>query len=108
MKVRSVVASLILFSISLTAQNVRPPFPVKRLETPETWRADGWAAIEAAKHQKIRNGKAKNVILFLGDGLGVSTMTAARIFEGQMRGESGEENRLSWENFPNTAFSKTY
>ena len=31
-------------------------------------------------------GGTKNVILFLGDGMGVSTVTAARIFEGQLMG----------------------
>jgi alkaline phosphatase len=46
--------------------------------------------------------------LFIGDGMGVSTLTAARIFEGQKRGESGEENRLSFEEFPFSALSKTY
>lgn len=40
--------------------------------------------------------------------MGVTTLTAARILEGQMRGESGGENRLSFENFPYTALSKTY
>ena len=40
--------------------------------------------------------------------MGVSTLTAARIFEGQQRGESGEENRLSFEEFPFSALSKTY
>src|SRR3982751_30481 len=40
--------------------------------------------------------------------MGVSTLTAARIFEGQQRGESGEENRLSFEQFPYSALSKTY
>lgn len=93
---------------SLLGQALRPPFPVKRVESPETWRRGGWAAIDAAKRQKIRTGKAKNVILFIGDGMGVSTTTAARIFEGQLRGESGEENRLSFEDFPFSAFSKTY
>ena len=110
MKIRSSLGALLVFSLmtSLVAQTVRPVFPVKRVESPDTWRADGWSAIDAAKRLKVRNGKAKNVILFLGDGLGVSTMTAARIFEGQLRGESGEENRLSWEEFPYTALSKTY
>ena len=37
--------------------------------------------------------RAKNVILFVGDGLGVSTVTAARIFEGQQRGADGEFER---------------
>lgn len=52
--------------------------------------------------------RARNVILFIGDGMGISTVTAARIFEGQTRGETGEENQLSFENFPSLALSKTY
>ena len=51
---------------------------------------------------------AKNVILFVGDGMGVSTITAARIFDGQSRGEPGEENVLPFERFPNLALVKTY
>src|ERR1043165_1520858 len=98
----------LLLIASLVGQAVRDPFPVKRAESAATWTRDGWAAIDAAKGQKIRTGPAKNVILFIGDGMGVSTRTAARIFEGQMRGESGEENRLSFENFPYSALSKTY
>jgi alkaline phosphatase len=53
-------------------------------------------------------GRAKNVILFIGDGMGISTVTAARILEGQLRGESGEENQLSFERFPDVALIKTY
>lgn len=52
--------------------------------------------------------KAKNVILFLGDGMSMTTVAAARIFEGQSRNQSGEENLLSFETMPFTAFSKTY
>ena len=50
----------------------------------------------------------KNVILFIGDGMGPTTVTAARIFDGQSRGESGEENVLSFEEFPHVALVKTY
>ena len=52
--------------------------------------------------------KAKNVILFIGDGMGISTITAARIFDGQSKGMSGEGNTLSFEAFPNLALVKTY
>ncbi|MFM7377359.1 MAG: alkaline phosphatase [Erythrobacter sp.] len=52
--------------------------------------------------------RAKNVILFIGDGMGISTITAARIYDGQKRGETGEENQLSFEKFPNVALVKTY
>ena len=50
----------------------------------------------------------RNVILFLGDGMGVSTVTAARIFQGQQQGLAGEEHLLSFERFPNVALVKTY
>lgn len=53
-------------------------------------------------------GKARNVILFLGDGMSLTTVAAARILDGQRKGGPGEENLLSWEQFPATAFSKTY
>lgn len=105
---RIVAAATVAAIVTTSFGQVAPPFPIKRIETPETWRRDGWNAIDEAKNTKLRKGKAKNVILFIGDGMGVSTLTAARIFEGQQRGESGEENRLSFEQFPFSALSKTY
>ena len=51
---------------------------------------------------------AKNAILFVGDGMGIATVTAARILAGQQRGATGEENLLSFEELPYTALSKTY
>ncbi|GAA4895835.1 alkaline phosphatase [Ferrimonas pelagia] len=53
-------------------------------------------------------GNAKNVILFVGDGMGISTVTAARILEGQLRGKLGEEHVLSFGQFPFTGLAKTY
>lgn len=54
------------------------------------------------------SAQAKNVIFFLGDGMGISTVTAARIFAGQARGASGEEYSLAFDKFPNLALIKTY
>ena len=53
-------------------------------------------------------GSAKNVILFVGDGMGLSTVTAARILEGQDKGLLGEENTLSFGTFPFAGLVKTY
>ena len=53
-------------------------------------------------------GRAKNVILFIGDGMGVSTLTAARIFQGQRQGIDGASNRLTFERFPDLALVATY
>jgi len=61
-----------------------------------------------AKTGSTANGRARNVILFIGDGMGVSTITAARILEGQQRGDSGEQNHLSFEDFPYSALVRTY
>ncbi|QLE08178.1 alkaline phosphatase [Pseudoalteromonas shioyasakiensis] len=54
------------------------------------------------------SGKAKNVILFVGDGMGISTVTAARIMAGQLEGKLGEEHQLSFETLPFSGFAKTY
>lgn len=74
----------------------------------DPWNQQGVAALEAAKAVQPINGPAKNLILFIGDGMGVSSVTAGRIFDGQLRGESGEENILSFDAFPYVALSKTY
>jgi len=76
--------------------------------TPDEWFAAGQRAVQEAKQLTPTKTHAKNVILFIGDGMGVATVTAARILDGQSRGESGEENRLSFEKFPYVALSKTY
>lgn len=52
--------------------------------------------------------QAHNLILFIGDGMGLTTATAARILEGQLAGGTGEENLLAFEEFPHTALAKTY
>lgn len=72
------------------------------------WRADGEAALAARKAAKPNRKAAKNVILFLVDGMDTTTITAARIYDGQTRGEEGEENFLSFERFPSLAMAKTY
>ncbi|MFM8354367.1 MAG: alkaline phosphatase [Gammaproteobacteria bacterium] len=50
----------------------------------------------------------RNVILFVGDGMGISTITATRILAGQLAGQTGEEYVLPFERFPNVALVKTY
>ena len=54
------------------------------------------------------SASAKNVVFFLGDGMGISTITAARIFAGQLQGANGEEFDLAFDRFDNVALIKTY
>lgn len=79
-------------------------------ETPEFWLESGKNSIIAAEKLNPNEHYAKNVILFVGDGMGVSTVTAARILEGQSKpnNRGGEENSLSFERLPYLALSKTY
>jgi len=77
-------------------------------ETPEDWMTNGANTINNKANLNIDERPAKNVILFVGDGMGISTVTAARILEGQLAANNGEENFLSFEKFPNVAMVKTY
>ena len=61
-----------------------------------------------AAAQAEQTFKAKNVILFVGDGMGITTLTASRIMAGQMEGKSGEEGLLSFEELTYSAQIKTY
>lgn len=82
-------------------------------ESSVRWYEQGEQAIEKAMldaYNAASNSRsyAKNIILFVGDGMGVSTVTAARIYEGQLEGKAGEENRLFFETLPYQGMSKTY
>jgi alkaline phosphatase len=80
------------------------------VETPKFWIDSGKASLDKADRIANNKKKAKNVILFIGDGMGISTVAASRIFEGQSQpgNRGGEEHSLSFEKFPHVALSKTY
>uniref|UniRef100_A0A3Q3RKM7 alkaline phosphatase n=2 Tax=Mastacembelus armatus TaxID=205130 RepID=A0A3Q3RKM7_9TELE len=72
------------------------------------WNNKGLQALQKALNIEPNVQQAKNVILFLGDGMGITTVTAARILKGQLAGKSGEETSLVMDTFPYMALSKTY
>ncbi|MCE0495239.1 alkaline phosphatase [Vibrio salinus] len=74
----------------------------------DAWYKEAQRQIAKAKANKPIDKQAKNVILFVGDGMSIGTITASRIFEGQRQGMSGEEYRLNMETLPHLALSKTY
>lgn len=83
---------------------------VPTIQRPDGETVDWWfrAGAATAHKQGSGHGRARNIILFLGDGMSLPTVAAARIMEGQRRGQPGEENMLSFERFPYTALSRTY
>ncbi|NXE83714.1 PPBI phosphatase, partial [Cochlearius cochlearius] len=77
-------------------------------ENPSFWNKQAAAAIEASLNIQPRISQAKNLILFLGDGFGIPTITATRILKGQEQGNLGPETPLALDAFPYVALSKTY
>ncbi|KAK2166860.1 hypothetical protein LSH36_34g03074 [Paralvinella palmiformis] len=51
---------------------------------------------------------AKNVILFIGDGMGISTQTPTRFLKAQLAGKLITDTSLSWERFDASGLIKTY
>ncbi len=112
MKIKALV--LVLLSINFCAcahnQNKLHVYknPKLKKESPNWWYQQGKNKVKQLADEKHYPKHAKNVILFIGDGMNISTITASRIFQGQSKGNTGEENQLSFEKFPQTALSKTY
>ncbi len=100
------VAAAVLGGSALPAMAATPA--VQGPESVQEWYEAGNQFIRESKRLHANERKAKNVILFIGDGMGMSTVTAARILEGQLNGKPGEENRLFFETLPYVALSKTY
>jgi len=59
------------------------------------------ASIQAAGANAV-DARAKNIIFFLGDGMGINTLTAARIYA------VGEDGELAIDKLPESSFVKTF
>lgn len=107
---QSLIAGAVALATIATAQaDYKNRFKYKKVlpeyQTENPYFAEGESYVDGRAYFP---GRTKNVILFIGDGMGVSTVTAARILEGQLNGMDGEENNLSFDLFPSTGLAKTY
>ena len=50
--------------------------------------------------------RAQTSQMFLGDGMGIPSITAGRILKGQLQGRSGEETKLAMDKFHHVGLSK--
>ena len=111
----ALAAMLLAACVHAPAPTADAPAAVAAIDVPAIARPQGetaawWYRAGAARAAAngAMAGRASNVILFLGDGMSLTTVAAARILEGQRSGAAGEENALAFERFPHTALSKTY
>lgn len=80
--------------------------PAAAMDPPEWYRTG--TELVSERRAALDPAPARNVILFVGDGMSLATVAAARILEGQRRGGTGEEHLLAFERFAHTALAKTY
>ena len=92
--IASALTAIFAQGAALPAQAAEPV--VQGPESVQDWYNNGQRFIHQSRHLRAEHRHAKNVILFVGDGMGISTLTAARILEGQLNAKPGEENRLSF------------
>ena len=64
------------------------------------WRDLGRKELEEALSYQWNTNRAKNVIVFVGDGMSPDTITASRIYR------AGETSHLAWEKFPHIGILK--
>ncbi|XP_043108629.1 alkaline phosphatase, tissue-nonspecific isozyme [Puntigrus tetrazona] len=102
------VAALFFLGCLVWGGKAKPEFPEQEKD-PDFWKEWAQRTLKNALNlQDLNKNVAKNMILFLGDGMGVPTVTAARILKGQLSGQTGEETQLEMDKFPYVALSKTY
>ena len=113
-KLSSALLASCLIAAPLLAQSAPAPAPAPvpvakpPINTSEGYLKAGQAELARLEADKPNNNKARNVIIFIGDGMGVSTLTAGRIFEGQQLGLDGESYVAQMDLLPHTALVKTY
>lgn len=70
------------------------------------WQKLGADRVKQLLQNQMNTNRAKNVIFFLGDGMSIATIAAARTYMGQLSGKPGEESELSFDKFPTSGLSK--
>ncbi|KAG8295421.1 hypothetical protein J6590_080870 [Homalodisca vitripennis] len=94
----------LLCLLSLLAMGDQDGFQDTSRHRPET---SGSRKLMLRLSDACRCQSAKDVVPLVGDGLGLATLTAARIFKGQRQGQPGESSHLAWEKFSAVALTKS-
>lgn len=75
-------------------------------KTTKFWFDQAQITLKDRLYKKPNENVATNIIYFLGDGMSLTTLTATRIFQGQLQGKRGEESDLWFQKFPNVGLAK--
>lgn len=84
-------------------ENWLPPTGPQHEKSREYWQGTGQEILQKQLGKtKLNENVAKNILIFIGDGMSLATQMATRVYMG------GEEKELSFEKFPYTGLTKTY
>lgn len=107
------VAVILVLATSILARDAHPQGPqeAKQADAPLTI-DPSWERATTELHQRLAaeddERQARNLLIFVGDGHGVASTTATRIYAGQKAGGTGEEYSVAWDRMPETALVRTY
>ena len=101
---KSTILILIFITLNIGLNSGAPPSleEIKRKENPQYWQNLGLTEIVSTLKAKPNENIAKNIIIFIGDGMGGSTITASRWYKRQKK----KVPNLSFESFPYTAMTQ--
>lgn len=119
MKLMMISSKLIFFLYFINISSSKPFIYNDTEEDISYWMRHGrntiYSRIEAAKkrygsHSEFIHKPAKNVIFFIGDGMGLTTITSGRIYKGQKNGlgYDSEHGSLSFEELNNVGLAKVF
>ena len=77
----------ILFCVCVQSLLVDSSVDWSEDRNPEKWNNLAKKTLENILNRKLNRNIAKNLIMFIGDGMGISTVTAGRIRKGQKLGK---------------------
>ena len=72
------------------------------------WKGISRATLNKRVAKVPNTNKAKNVIFFIGDGMGVSTESIARLHKSQMEGITIDQVHLAWDHFIDAGLVKVF
>lgn len=100
------IALIVIFAVS--ADEYHPSIEIKdalrrksSVSVENEWN-EAQNILKSQESQSVNKNTAKNLIIFIGDGLSIVTSAATRVYMG------GEEVQLGYEKFPYFGLSKTY
>ena len=83
-------------------ENFVPPVGPIEERSKKFWLTQGQNLLNEKVNQKLNMNKAKNLVIFIGDGMGLGTLMATRSYINDVK------TQLSFEKFPHIGLAKTY